>query len=156
MGRNTKNPKVKRSWHLVDAKDQILGRLATKIARLLSGKDKVEYVPHLDVGDHVVVVNAKEVAVTGKKEKEKIYYRHSGYPGGLKAETLRELRKRRPEEIIRRAVKGMLPKNKLQKSMLKRLHIFAGKEHPYQDRFKDGARRAKSSVAPNKVRSEGG
>jgi len=126
---------IKRSWHLVDAKDQILGRLATKIARLLSGKDKVEYVPYLDLGDNVVVINAAEVAVTGRKEKQKIYYRHSGYPGGLKAETLEELRQRRPEEILRRAVKGMLPKNKLQKSMLKRLHIFAGDKHPYKNRL---------------------
>ncbi len=127
---------VERRWHLIDVKDQILGRSATKIARLLSGKDKVEYVPHLDLGDHVVVINAKEVAVTGKKERQKIYYRHSGYPGGLRAETLRELRERRPEEIIRRAVKGMLPKNKLQKPMLKRLHIFAGAEHSFKDKFK--------------------
>jgi len=127
---------IKRSWHLVDAKDQILGRVATKIARLLTGKDKVEYVPYLDGGDHVVVVNAKEVAVTGKKEKQKTYYRYSGYPGGLKAETLRELRERRPEEILRRAVKGMLPKNKLQKSMLKRLYIFTNSEHPYKEKFK--------------------
>jgi len=119
----------------VDAKDQILGRLATKIARLLSGKDKVEYVPYLDLGDNVVVINAAEVAVTGKKEKQKIYYRHSGYPGGLKAETLEELRRRRPEEILRRAVKGMLPKNKLQKPMLKRLHIFADEKHPYKNRL---------------------
>lgn len=128
--------KVERKWHLIDAEDQILGRMATKIARLLSGKDKVEYIPYLDVGDNVVVINAKEVAVTGKKERQKIYYRHSGYPGGLRAETLRELRERRPEEIIRRAVKGMLPKNKLQKSMLKRLHIFAGEEHPFGGKFK--------------------
>lgn len=128
---------MKKSWHLIDAKDQILGRLATKIARLLTGKDKVEYVPYLDVGDYVVVINARDVATTGKKERQKIYYRHSGYPGGLKAETLRELRKRRPEEIIRRAVKGMLPKNKLQKSMLRRLHIFAGAEHTFKDKFGD-------------------
>ncbi len=128
--------KVERRWHLIDAKDQILGRISTKISRLLSGKDKIEYVPYLDIGDHVVVINAKEVAVTGKKERQKIYYRHSGYPGGLRAETLRELRERRPEEIIRRAVKGMLPKNKLAKSMLKRLYIFAGAEHPYQEKFK--------------------
>ncbi len=127
---------VERSWYLIDAKDQVLGRVSTKIARLLTGKDKVEYVPYLDVGDYVVVINAAEVAVTGKKEKQKTYYRHSGYPGGLRSETLEELRKRRPEEIIRRAVKGMLPKNKLQKSMLKRLYIFAGAEHPYQEKFR--------------------
>jgi len=128
--------KIKRSWHLIDAKDEILGRISTKIARHLIGKDKVEYVPHQDMGDHVVVTNAIEVAVTGKKEKQKTYYRHSGYPGGLRAETLGELRKRRPEEIIRRSVKGMLPKNKLQKPMLKRLHIFTGAEHPFEEKFK--------------------
>ena len=136
--------KIEHQWHLIDAKDQILGRISTEIARHLTGKDKVEYVPHLDLGDHVVVINAAEVAVTGKKEKQKIYYRHSGYPGGLRSETLGELRERRPEEIIRRAAKGMLPKNKLQKPMLKRLHIFAGAEHPYKSRFANGARRAKS------------
>jgi large subunit ribosomal protein L13 len=127
--------KIERAWHLVDAKDQILGRLATKIVRLLSGKDKVAYVPYLDGGDHVVVINAAEIAVTGKKEKQKTYYRHSGYPGGLRSEALEELRQRRPEEIIRRAVKGMLPKNKLQSSMLKRLHIFAGEEHSFGGNF---------------------
>ena len=128
--------KVEREWHLVDVKDQILGRSATRIARFLTGKDKVEYVSHQDVGDHVVVINAKEVGVTGKKEKQKTYYRHSGHPGGLRAETLGELRERRPGEIIRRAVKGMLPKNKLQKSMLKRLHIFADEGHDFKDKFK--------------------
>jgi len=127
---------VKRSWYLIDVKDQILGRVSTKIARHLTGKDKVEYVPHQDMGDHVVVINAKEVGVTGKKEKQKTYYRHSGHPGGLRAETLEELRKRRPEEVVRRAVKGMLPKNKLQKSMLKRLHIFAGEEHSFGEKFR--------------------
>ena len=127
---------VKRNWYLIDVKDQILGRVSTKIARHLTGKDKVEYVPHQDVGDYVVVINAKEVGVTGKKEKQKTYYRHSGFPGGLRSETLGELRKRRPEEVVRRAVKGMLPKNKLQKPMLKRLHIFAGAEHNFKDKFK--------------------
>ena len=128
--------KIERKWHLIDVKDQILGRVSTKIARHLTGKDKVEYVPHQDVGDHVVVINAKEVGVTGKKEKQKTYYRHSGHPGGLRAETLGDLRERRPKEIIRRAVKGMLPKNKLQKSMLRRLHIFAEGEHDFKDKFK--------------------
>lgn len=129
--------KVERHWHLIDAEDQILGRMATRIAGLLMGKDKVEYVPYLDLGDYVVVINTKGVAVTGKKEKQKIYYRYSGYPGGLRKETLRELRERKPEEIIRRAVKGMLPKNKLQMPRMARLHIFAGAEHPYGDKFKE-------------------
>lgn len=127
--------KSKRVWHLVDVKGQILGRVSTRIARLLIGKDKPEFVPYLDLGDYVVVVNAGKIRVTGKKETDKIYYRHSGYPGGLKSETLGELRKRRPEEIIRRAIKGMLPKNKLQKERLKRLHVFAGAEHSFKDKF---------------------
>lgn len=134
--KSTKKSDIKRSWHLVDAKDQILGRLATRIAKLLMGKDKPYFVPHLDCGDYVVVVNAKEVAVTGKKEKQKIYYRHSGYPGGLKKATLEELRKNYPKRIIEQAVKGMLPKNKLQDQRMRRLFVFAGKEHPYQDKFK--------------------
>ena len=145
--------KIERKWHLIDVKDQILGRVSTKIARHLTGKDKVEYLPHQDVGDYVVVINAKEVGVTGKKEKQKVYYRHSGYPGGLRAETLGELRKRRPEEIVRRAVKGMLPKNKLQKLMLKRLHIFAGEGHSFGEKFK---RSPKGEVPPKLRRSVGG
>jgi len=128
--------KIERQWHLVDIKDQILGRSATKIARFLIGKDKVGYLPHQDVGDHVVVINAAEVAVTGKKEGQKTYYRHSGYPGALKEETLGKLRERRPEEIVRRAVKGMLPKNKLQKPRMARLRIFAGAEHSFGDKFR--------------------
>lgn len=127
--------KSKRAWHLVDVKGQILGRVSTRIAGLLIGKDKPEFVPYLDLGDYVVVVNAGKIRVTGKKETDKIYYRHSGYPGGLRSETLGELRKRRPEEIIRRAIKGMLPKNKLQKGRLKRLHIFAGDEHSFKGKF---------------------
>jgi large subunit ribosomal protein L13 len=136
--------KIESVWHLVDADNQVLGRLTTRIARLLIGKDKVEFVPYLDMGDCVVVINAHRIRVTGKKETDKIYYQHSGYPGGLRSETLGELRKRRPEEVIRRAVRGMLPKNKLQKERLKRLHIFAGAEHPFGDKFGGGARRAKS------------
>jgi large subunit ribosomal protein L13 len=126
----------KRRWHLIDAEGKVLGRLASRIAPLLMGKKKIGYLPYLDGGDHVVVINAAKVKVTGRKETDKVYYRHSGYPGGLKEETLEELRKRRPEEIIRRAVKGMLPKNKLLRGRLKRLHIFAGSEHDYKDKFK--------------------
>jgi large subunit ribosomal protein L13 len=128
--------KIERKWHLIDVEDKILGRVATRIAKLLIGKDKVDFVPHQDVGDHVVVINAAKVAVTGKKEEQKIYYRHSRYPGALKKKTLRELREQRPEEIIARAVKGMLPKNKLQKPRMARLHIFSGAEHPYKDNLK--------------------
>ncbi|RLE15489.1 50S ribosomal protein L13 [Candidatus Aerophobetes bacterium] len=127
-----KKEEIAKKWYLVDAKGKILGRLATRIARILSGKDKPIYTPHLDTGDFVVVINAREIKVTGKKEEEKIYYRHSGYPGGLKKETLRRLRERKPEEIIRRAVKGMLPKNKLGRKMLKKLKIYPDANHPHQ------------------------
>lgn len=126
---------IKRSWHLVDVKGQILGRVATKVARLLIGKHKVWYVPHLDCGDYVLVINAAQVEVTGKKEKQKKYYRHSGYPGGLKMETLAQLRTRKPEEIIKKVVWSMIPKNKLRKGRLARLYIYAGEEHPHKNKF---------------------
>lgn len=132
----TKAKEIKREWHLVDAKDQVLGRLATQIAQLLMGKNKPYFTRHLDCGDYVVVINAKEVKVTGKKEKQKIYYRHSGYPGGLKETPLWMLREKHPERIIINAVFGMLPKNKLRKGMLVRLKVQPGGEHPYQDKFK--------------------
>lgn len=126
----TKEPKseLQRNWHLLDAQNQVLGRLATKIATRLTGKDNPSWVPYLDQGDYVVVVNAKEVVVTGKKEDQKRYYRYSGYPGGLRSESLRQLRSRRPEEIVRRAVVGMLPKNKLADQMITRLYIYPGPE----------------------------
>lgn len=134
-------PKVKikpeniaRSWYLVDAKDKILGRISSQIAKILQGKHRPYYTPFWDMGDFVVVINAEKVCVTGKKEKDKIYYRHTGFPGGLKQETLGDLRKRRPEEIIRRAVKGMMPKNKLARQMMKKLYIYKGKEHPYKEK----------------------
>lgn len=127
---------IKREWHLVDVKDQILGRVSTQIAKLLMGKSKTYFVRNLDCGDYVVVVNAKEVKVTGKKETLKKYYRYSGYPGGLKAEVLGNLRKRNPTEIIRHAVSGMLPQNRLKSKMLKRLLVFPGIEHSYGDKFK--------------------
>jgi len=126
--RATKASEVTREWHLLDARGQVLGRFATQAAQLLIGKHKPNWAPYLDMGDHVVVINAREVAVTGKKEKQKVYYRHSGYPGGLKSETLEELRERRPEEIIRRAVKGMLPTSKLGRKMITRLYVYPGEE----------------------------
>src|SRR5581483_2051813 len=113
MTDSTKEKDIKREWHLIDAKDKILGRISSEIAELLMGKSKPYFVRNLDCGDFVVVTNAKEVKVTGKKETLKKYYRYSGYPGGFKAEALGDLRKRRPEEIIRRAVSGMLPQNRL-------------------------------------------
>jgi large subunit ribosomal protein L13 len=131
----TKASDIKRSWHLIDAKGQTLGRLAGKIALLLMGKGKPYFVRNLDCGDYIVVVNAKEIKVTGNKEEQKNYYRHSGYPGGFRSETLRELRARKPEDIISHAVKGMLPQNRLRDKMLKRLFVFAGEEHKYQDKI---------------------
>jgi large subunit ribosomal protein L13 len=131
----TTQQQIKRTWHLIDAKEQTLGRLASQIAQLLMGKTKPYFVRNLDCGDYVVVTNAKDVKVTGKKEEQKYYARHSGYPGGFKSETLRELRERRPEAIIMRAVKGMLPDNKLQDRMMTRLFVSAGPEHKYKDKF---------------------
>jgi large subunit ribosomal protein L13 len=131
----TKLSQIKREWHLVDLKDKILGRSASDIAQLLMGKSKANFVRNLDLGDYVVVINAKEVKVTGKKETLKTYYRHSGFPGGFKAQTLQELRKKKPTEIIRHAVSGMLPQNRLKASMLKRLYVFEDKEHNYMDKF---------------------
>lgn len=132
----TKISDVKRSWHFVDVKGKVLGRVSTDIAKLLMGKGEAYFVRNLDCGNYVVVVNAKEVKTTGNKEDQKNYYRHSGYPGGFRQETMKELRVRKPEEIIIRAVKGMLPNNKLRDKMLKRLFVFAGEEHKYEDKFR--------------------
>jgi len=122
---------IERNWLIVDAKDQRLGRLATRIADNLRGKTKPVYTPHIDTGDFVVVINASRIAVTGRKMDNKIYYRHTGYPGGLKQRTLAEMMKKKPEEVIRLAVKGMLPKNRLGRAQLKKLKIYAGPEHPH-------------------------
>jgi large subunit ribosomal protein L13 len=122
---------ITHSWYLVDAESQTLGRLATRVADLLRGKGKPQYTPHIDTGDFVVVVNAEKVRVTGKKLEQKVYYRHSGYPGGLRERTLAEQLERRPEEVLRRAVKGMLPKNRLAAAQLRKLKIYAGPEHPH-------------------------
>ena len=121
-----------RNWLLVDAEGQTLGRLATQIADALRGKRKPVYTPHVDVGDFVVVVNAEKIAVTGSKLQEKLYYRHSGYPGGLKQRTLGEMLQRRPEEVIRLAVRGMLPKNRLARKQITKLKVYAGPEHPHE------------------------
>lgn len=132
----TKLNEIKREWHLIDVADKTLGRISTDIAKLLMGKSKTNFVRNLDLGDYVVVVNAKKVGVTGKKETNKIYHRHSGYPQGKKEEALRDLRIRKPEEIIKHAVKGMLPQNKLRDRMLKRLFVLAEETHKYEDKFK--------------------
>jgi len=121
-----------RNWLIVDATGQTLGRLATQIADALRGKRKPEYTPHVDTGDFVVVINAEKIAVTGNKRTEKRYYRHSGYPGGLKSRTLEEMLDRRPEEVIRIAVKGMMPRNRLARKQITKLKVYAGAEHPHE------------------------
>jgi large subunit ribosomal protein L13 len=128
---NAKTHEVERHWYVVDAEGQTLGRLATRIADALRGKRKPEYTPHIDTGDFVVVVNADKIAVTGKKREQKIYYRHSGYPGGLRERTLSEELERRPTEVLRKAVKGMLPRNRLARQQITKLKIYAGPEHPH-------------------------
>ena len=120
-----------RNWLVVDANGQTLGRLATQIADALRGKRKPEYTPHCDTGDFVIVVNAEKISVTGNKRTEKRYYRHSGYPGGLRSRTLEEMLQRRPEEVIRKAVKGMLPRNRLGRAQLTKLKVYAGPDHPH-------------------------
>jgi large subunit ribosomal protein L13 len=127
-----KESEIERRWYVVDATDETLGRLASRIARVLEGKHKATYSPNLDSGDHVIVLNAERIAVTRDKRETKLYIRHSGYPGGYKEETLGQLLARRPEEVIRRAVKGMLPHNRLGAQQLRKLKIYAGSEHPHQ------------------------
>ena len=122
---------VTREWLVVDAADVPLGRLASNVAQLLRGKHKPTFAPHVDGGDYVIVINAEQVAVTGSKETDKRYYRHSGFPGGLREMTLEQMRERYPERIIEAAVKGMLPKNKLGRSILGKLKVYAGPEHPH-------------------------
>jgi large subunit ribosomal protein L13 len=121
-----------RVWYVVDADGKTLGRLATQIADVLRGKRKPTYTPHVDVGDFVIVVNAEKVAVTGDKREKKLYWRHSGYPGGIRSRTLGDLLEKRPEEVIRKAVKGMLPRNRLARQQLRKLKVYAGPEHPHQ------------------------
>lgn len=127
-----KASEIERHWWVVDAADQTLGRLATRIATLLEGKHKPAYSPNLDTGDHVVVINAARIKVTGNKLVQKKYYRHSGYPGGLREESLQALLARKPELVIERAVKGMLPQNRLGRAMIKKLKVYGGPDHPHQ------------------------
>ena len=129
----TARPKdIRREWFVVDATYKVLGRLATEVAQRLRGKHKPSYTPHLDTGDHIVIVNAEKVRVTGAKSEDKTYYRHTGYPGGIKEQSLREVLSTHPERVIQRAVKGMLPHNPLGRAMLKKLHVYAGPEHKHQ------------------------
>ena len=128
---SAKTGEIAREWYLVDAEGRTLGRLATQIADTLRGKGKPQYTPHVDTGDFVVVVNAEKIAVTGKKLDDKMYYRHSGYPGGLRVRPLREQLERRPTEVLRKAVKGMLPRNRLARQQLTKLKVYAGPDHPH-------------------------
>lgn len=134
--KSTKASEIVRSWHLVDVKDKVLGRVSTEIAHTLMGKSKPNFVRHLDCGDYVIVVNAKHVAVTGHKEKEKMYGRYSGYPAGLKEKALWQMKKEKPAEVIRHAVMGMLPKNKLRNRLITRLYVYPEENHPYGNKIK--------------------
>ena len=127
-----KKEEVQRNWFVVDATDRVLGRVATKIADKIRGKDKPTFTPHTDGGDYVIVINAEKIKVTGSKFNNKMYYRHSLYPGGLKSQTFKELNEKNPERIIEEAVKGMLPKNKLGKSIIKKLKVFQGPNHDHE------------------------
>ena len=128
---SVKASEIERQWHVIDASDKVLGRLATEVARLLMGKDKPMFSRHLDTGDYVVVVNAEKVHVSGDKSEQKLYYRHSSYPGGFKSTNLEEMLKNKPAWVIEHAVKGMLPKNRLGNSMMKKLKVYAGDSHPH-------------------------
>ena len=136
----TRASELKPDWHVIDAEGRTLGRLCTEIAVLLQGKHKPIYVPYLNTGDYVIVVNAEKIHVTGNKLEQKVYYRHSGYHGGLKEETLAKVLAKTPTRVIKKAVKGMLPKNSLGRHMLSRLKIYAGGEHPHQAQVNAGAR----------------
>jgi large subunit ribosomal protein L13 len=127
-----KKDEAERNWVLVDARDQVLGRLAADVASILRGKTKPTYTPFIDVGDFVVIINAEKVKLTGRKLEQKMYYHHSGYMGGLRERTARQVMEKRPEDIIRHAVKGMLPKNSLGRSMFKKLKVYVGENHPHE------------------------
>jgi large subunit ribosomal protein L13 len=132
MKQSTIKPnEIERKWYLVDAQEVILGRAASKIAQILSGKHRPYYSPQWDMGDYVVVINAEKIMVTGKKEQSKKYYRHTGYPGGLKEQNLGEVREKYPERLLEKAVRGMLPQNRLQEEILTKLYIYSGSEHPH-------------------------
>lgn len=128
---SAKSHEVKRDWFVVDASDKVLGRLATEIARRLRGKHKAEYTPHTDTGDYIIVTNAEKVTVTGRKFKDKMYYRHTGHPGGIKSDSFEKLQARNPARIIELAVKGMLPKNPLGREMYRKMKVYVGSDHPH-------------------------
>ncbi len=133
---STKASEIKREWHVIDASDKVLGRLSTQVAKLLIGKHKPIFSPHLDTGDFVVVINAEKVRVTGNKAKQKVYYRHSGYPGGLKSINLEKMMQTHPTRVIEHAVKGMLPHNRLGAKMFKKLRVYVGDTHPHPTQTK--------------------
>lgn len=128
---SAKPHEVKRDWYIVDATDKVLGRLATEVARRLRGKHKAEFTPHVDTGDYIIITNAEKVTVTGRKFKDKIYYSHSGFPGGIKSMSFDKMQAKHPARIIEKAVKGMLPKNTLGRDMYRKLKIYVGSEHPH-------------------------
>ncbi len=129
---SAKKEEIERIWYVVDAQDKVLGRLASEVAKILRGKHKPIYTPHVDTGDHVVVINADKVRLTGDKLDKKIYYRHSGYPGGIKSATAREMMKKKPETVIEKAVRGMMPKNRLGRAMFPKLNVYKGSDHPHK------------------------
>lgn len=135
MTKPTKAGEVKRTWYLIDVKDKVLGRSASEIAQKLMGKGKPYFARNIDCGDYVVIINARKVAVTGKKEKKKMYGNYSGYPGGLKQKALWQMRLEKPTEVVKHAVWGMLPTNKLRDRLMTRLYIYPNAEHPYKDKF---------------------
>ncbi|WP_370529795.1 50S ribosomal protein L13 [Alkalihalobacillus sp. AL-G] len=127
-----KPKEMERKWYVVDAAGKTLGRLSTEVASILRGKHKPTFTPHVDTGDHVIILNASEIELTGKKLTDKLYHRHTGHPGGLKTRTAQEMRDKRPEQMLELAIKGMLPKNSLGRQMIKKLHVYAGNEHKHQ------------------------
>ncbi|MEC7885995.1 MAG: 50S ribosomal protein L13 [Pseudomonadota bacterium] len=129
---SAKKETVERNWYLIDATDKVLGRLSTEVANLLRGKNKPYYTPHVDTGDHVVIINAEKIKVTGNKSQDKIYYKHTGYIGNLKSISFEKLQEKSPERIIEKSIKGMLPKNKLGRQMFKKLHVYKGDAHGHQ------------------------
>ncbi len=133
-----KEKEVRREWHLIDVGGKVLGRSSTQIATLLMGKHKPTYSGHMDMGDYVVVINAKDVQLTGRKKSQKVYYSHSGYPGGFKEVKFAQMIEEQPEKVIKLAVKRMLPKNRLQSKRMRRFKVFAGANHSYKEKFKDG------------------
>lgn len=129
---SAKAGEIERKWYLVDANGKVLGRLASEVAKILRGKHKPQFTPHMDTGDFVVIINAMKIVLTGKKPQEKFYYRYSGYPGGIKSIGAGELRAKKPQEVIRHAIRGMLPKNSLGRKLLKKVKIYPGAEHPHR------------------------